>query len=166
MNFKEALDHVFISEGIISDDPMDKGGLTKYGISWRFYKSVTPNANSEDLRNLTRKQAAELYKKHFWDKCRCDELPAILRLSVFDMAVNAGVKRATRMLQEAINTKVDGIIGRFTLKAASIEPEVSLIKYTELRLKFYSKLWNYRRFGRGWRRRVVRVIKDSFKNGE
>ena len=44
----------------------------------------------EDIKNLTLERAKQLYKRDYWDKCRCDELPNAIRFHVFDVAVNSG----------------------------------------------------------------------------
>jgi lysozyme family protein len=65
----------------VTDDPRDPGGLTKWGICQRSYPDL-------DIRALTESDAREIYRRDYWDACKCDELPWPLSLYVFDAAIN------------------------------------------------------------------------------
>ena len=116
-DWAKAIEFVLDAEGGYGNDPNDKGGETNFGISKRRY----PN---EDIKNLTKERASELYKKDFWEKCACDQLPSPLAIAVFDAAVNQGETGAGRMLQIALqftgaaDQEIDGIIGANTVTAA------------------------------------------------
>mgnify|MGYP001994975564 CR=1 FL=1 len=148
--FDEALELILIHEGGYIDDPHDRGGETKYGISKRAYPDV-------DIKNLTTAQAGEIYKRDYWDKCHCSSLPSGIALQVFDTAVNCGISRASKFLQECTNSTPDGIIGQKTLSAVSeaynSHREHLIQKYTDRREKYYRSLKQYDRYGRGWSRR-------------
>ena len=109
--WQTAIDFVLSYEGGLVENPLDPGGLTNWGISSRSYPSL-------DIRNLTRDDAASIYKKDYWDAVHGDELPGPLAVAVFDSAVNQGAGTAKRMLQIALNVDADGIIGPRTIKAA------------------------------------------------
>ena len=68
-----------------------------------------------DVRRLTRREAAAIYRRLYCDAVRADEIPPCLDLSVFDLAVNSGPSRAVTMLQAALGVAADGIIGPDTL---------------------------------------------------
>jgi lysozyme family protein len=93
-NFDKAIEKVLAHEGGYVNDPVDRGGETNWGISYRFlekqvfgYGNVPPNY----VRNLTRDQAKELYRKYFWDKVSGDAIKAYaVSFPIFDMAVNKG----------------------------------------------------------------------------
>ncbi len=112
-----AIEFVLKEEGGYTLDPNDTGGETNFGISKRRY----PN---EDIKNMTEERARELYKKDFWQKLRCDELPSPLAIAVFDAAVNQGESGAGRMLQVALQfkdteaDKIDGLVGEATVTAS------------------------------------------------
>ena len=119
------------AEGGLVDDPNDPGRITKFGISLRFLESLGElgdidgdgDVDADDVRALTHKISDELIIKHFWERCRCDDMPPRLAFCVGDMAVNGGPKRAGRILQttirnHGIKVAVDGAIGPNTLKAA------------------------------------------------
>ena len=60
MNFDIAFSRLIDSEGGLTDNPKDPGGLTKFGISQRSYPDI-------DIRNLTLDQAKAIYLRDFWD---------------------------------------------------------------------------------------------------
>ena len=102
-------------EGGYVDDKRDPGGRTKYGITERVARK-----HGFDVRNLTKGQALEIYRKDYWDVCRCDDMPLPVAMVVFDAAVNQGPRRAGRFLQKALNrlnarVAVDGVIGPNTI---------------------------------------------------
>lgn len=72
----------------------DSGGLTKYGISQNAYPNL-------DIRNLTREQAVEIYKRDYWNRIGGDRLAPEMRLMAFDTAVNQGVGRANEFLNRS-----------------------------------------------------------------
>ena len=110
--FAQALDHVLKWEGgnKITDDPRDPGGLTKWGVSLRAH----PKLGRDGIRNLTREQAADIYKREYWLPCGCHKLRPALALAVFDAAVNVGVKRTRLWLDESGRDLV-----KFTVKRAT-----------------------------------------------
>lgn len=151
--YDRAFDLLMINEGGYVCDPHDKGGETKFGISKKAYPH-------EDICNLTLERAKEIYKRDYWDRCKCDFLPPALAVAVFDFAVNGGVKRAIRYLQTSIGVKADGIIGNQTLGAANRLSQRDILNdYQDRRLMFLVGLKDFKHFGRGWTNRVERVRK-------
>ena len=74
-SFERALSIVLEHEGgdKFTDDPLDGGGATRFGISQVAHPTV-------DVRNLTREGAAEIYRAEYWQPMQCDELPPPLAL--------------------------------------------------------------------------------------
>ena len=147
----KAIQLVLKHEGGYVNHPEDPGGETKYGISKRAYPDV-------DIANLTEYDARCIYKKDYWDKVKGDELPAALALVVFDTAVNMGIRRAVKFLQETVNAQpIDGIIGPITISNACKafdHPEFIIDSYLNKRIKKYQSLSTFKTFGKGWIRRV------------
>ena len=104
---------VYDSHGnvICENVPGDGGGLTKYGVD----QASHPHLN---IRNLTEDQAAQIYHDTEWVRCRCEELPVNLAMTLFDFAVNSGMGTATKKLQVVLGQEDDGWIGPDTLAAA------------------------------------------------
>jgi len=110
---------IIVIEGGFSNDPVDAGGETKYGISKRSY----PN---EDIKNLTVERAIEIYTRDFWNPLKLssiqDQTTANL---VFRFSVQSGQYTSVKLLQESLNTFVpiipsvllDGNLGAKTLQA-------------------------------------------------
>lgn len=152
--FDRAIEIVLEIEGGYVNHPDDPGGETKYGISRRAYPH-------ENIRELTLEQAAALYRRDYWDRCRCGELPWPLALCVFDSAVNQGVVKAITLLQKAVNVKQDGVIGPVTLlKARQAGQDVSALFMAE-RALHYASLPTFSTFGRGWMRRLFKVSMEQ-----
>lgn len=151
--YERAFDLLMINEGGYVCNAHDSGGETKFGISKKAYPH-------EDICNLTIERAKEIYKRDYWNRCKCDYLPPALATAVFDFAVNSGVKRAIRFLQTSLGVKADGIIGNQTLGAANRLPvRDTLNDYLDRRLMFLVGLKDFKYFGRGWTKRVERVRK-------
>ena len=141
------------NEGGYVNDPNDSGGETKYGISKKAYPDL-------DIPNLTIAQAMEIYRKDYWDRCKCDNIPDALSVAVFDFAVNSGVKTAIKKLQIALGVKADGIIGNQTLGACNRIPVKKVLEdYMDLRLDYLMSLPKWKYYGNGWGARVNRVKK-------
>ena len=146
-----AFDLLMLNEGGYVNNPHDKGGVTMYGISKKAYPDV-------DIENLTLDRAKEIYKKDYWDKCKCDYLPDCLSVAVFDFAVNSGVKRAIKYLQLSLGVTADGIIGNQTLGACNRLPTKNILEdYLNKRLQYLMSLKDFKYFGNGWGKRVERV---------
>ena len=122
------------------------------------------NAVQFGNKELTVEDVAPIYKKGYWDKMKCDDLPSGLDLCVFDFGVNAGPGRAAKFLQKMIGTTVDGGIGPMTL--AKVNKHVgdnglkeSIKQYQNARQKYYENLSTFDTFGKGWTRRVEETTK-------
>ncbi len=107
-------------EGGHVNDPVDRGGETKYGISLRFLAAegafdsdgdgrgdfdldLDGDIDGADIRQLTRADARVLYHRCFWQKLEADRLARPIGEMVFDQAVNGGLTAAKKLLQRAIN---------------------------------------------------------------
>jgi lysozyme family protein len=151
MDFQEALEFVLSREGHYSNDPDDPGGETKFGISKKQYPNL-------QIADLTRDQAAEIYRRDYWDACRCDELPRWIRLSVFDCAVNQGVGTAGKILQALVGAAQDGRIGPRTVQATWRHRETLALSYAVERCLLYARSGRFDKFGRGWVHRALAVV--------
>lgn len=157
-------------EGEYSLDPDDPGGETKFGISKRAYPAL-------DIKNLTREQAAEIYRRDYWEPCQCDELPFPLALAVFDGAVNQGRNASIRLLQLAVESvtgrriAVDGLIGSDTIGAArlawKIDPDWTLAAFLSFRADRYAgtieERPTSRKYRRGWFLRLFKAQAAAMK---
>jgi lysozyme family protein len=115
----------------VSNDPNDPGGLTKWGISQREYPH-------EDIRAMTEDRAKLLFRRDYWDVCRCDELPAAVALALADAAFNQGPGTAIKMLQHALGVMADSVVGQVTLRAAHAADANRLNEFFSQRLLRYA----------------------------
>lgn len=153
--FEQAFERLIGHEGGLVDHPADPGGLTNFGISQRSYPG-------EDIRGMTIKRAQEIYRRDFWGPAGCDAVPPPLRFDLFDMAVNAGVGRAVRTLQQAVGETADGIIGPRTLQALNAMPTARLLaRFNGRRLEHMASLPTWPAFGRGWARRIAANLAEA-----
>jgi len=146
--FDRCVEFVLQHEGGLSDDPLDAGGLTNFGISQRSYPNL-------DVRNLTKADAIEIYRRDYWQRCRCDEIPSHLATILFDSAVNQGPSAAIRMLQTSLNVKSDGYIGPITIAAALKADNGIVAEFVARRALRYATHENLERYGLGWFRRLA-----------
>lgn len=153
--FGECVEIVLKQEGVYSNDSRDPGGETRYGISKRAYPDL-------GIATLTLEQARVIYYRDYWQRIKGDSLPPALALLVFDMAVNAGVSAASRLLQAQVGVTVDGGIGPETL--AAVDAHYSgrdLRYYTSRRIQYYTRLSGWKAFGDGWTLRSLSVYQQA-----
>lgn len=154
MSFEQAFQRVLVAEGGYSLDERDPGGETKYGISKRAYPDL-------DIARLTLTDAHAIYKRDYWDPCRCDQLPEPIDELVFDCAVNQGVGVAVKLLQKAINVPQDGVIGNNTMAAIKKADRKELAAlYLADRALRYTGTRNFDVYGRGWMKRLFVLARE------
>lgn len=152
--FPAAVEIILESEGVLSDDAADPGGLTKYGIS----KAAHPNV---EIASLTRDKAIQIYRTEYWDTHRCGDMPWPWALTLFDGVVNQG-DTIVRLMQRAIGAIEDGNIGPQTLAAIPRYPGSDQFdQFLANRAMLYGKSANFLRFGRGWMVRLFRVARQA-----
>lgn len=159
-NFAASLAHVIASEGGYVCDPKDNGGATNQGITQAVYDlwRVDHGQAKRSVRLLDPNETEAIYRKRYWDACRCDDLPAGVDYVVFDYAVNSGPVRACKSLQQAVGVPADGQIGPVTLAAvAKADPRRIINAVCAEREAFLERLPTYSHFGRGWSHRVASV---------
>ena len=162
-NFDACFKGMLRSEGGFVNHPKDPGGMTNLGVTKRVYESwVKREVTEKEMRDLKPADVRDLYLKLYWEPCRCDELTWGVDYSVFDFAVNAGVKRSVITLQRCVGVKDDGIFGPGTMKAVKeTAPEEIIGKFFDVRIRFYQQLKKYETFGKGWHHRAATVSLDS-----
>jgi len=163
-NFEIALAHVLDFEGGYSDHPSDPGGATNLGITHEVLQAYRGRpVSKQDVRTLTVEEAKAIYRSRYWDAASCGALPRGIDLAVFDCAVNQGVGRAVRLLQQAAHVRADGVIGPITLAAVSKTPgEKLLTEFMARRMNAYGRLQRlFRTFGLGWSRRLMATHREA-----
>lgn len=166
-NLNEGLEIILEAEGLYSDDPKDSGGATMRGVTQKVYENYVDRPVSKDeMKTLSVADVTPIYKEEYWARVKGDLLPAGVDVQVMDMAVNAGVSRAAKLLQKVVGTTVDGGIGRQTLAAVEKMNSVDIIEnYAAQREAFYKRL-NQPRFEKGWLRRNDKIKMVALKLAE
>lgn len=160
-------------DGGYTNDPLDPGGETKWGISKRSYPDL-------DIGSLARGAAKEIYERDYWrgegdsgQQSFCAALLWPLCAAHFDCVVNVGNRkiardgtivwhrRANMILQRALaqtfdRVDDDGYIGPITLGAIHLcDPRKTAARVIMQRDLYYVTLGRlYERYGRGWHRRT------------
>ena len=158
-NWETAFEKVLAHEGGYVNDPRDPGGRTNLGVTQRAWEAyVGYPVDEEFMRKLTPNIVKPFYKAMYWDKIKGDQLPSGVDYAAYDLAVNSGVGRAAKYLQELVGVTADGSIGPASLAAiAKYDPRELLMQLCEKRLEFLQRLPTYQTFGKGWSRRVAEV---------
>lgn len=129
MNIEQFLNELIQREGGYVNDPTDRGGAAKYGITEAVARA---NGFKGNMRDLPLDTAKAIYKKQYWTSPRFDQVNTInskVAEELLDTGVNCGVAFAKPLLQRALNLlnnqgkegwsdlAVDGIYGSATLSA-------------------------------------------------
>lgn len=169
--FHDLIELVLAHEGGYVAHPKDPGGATNMGITlatlsnWRALPQ-TP----ADVQDLTRLEAKQIYMAYYWNPIRGDDLPVGVDYMAFDFAVNGGVSRSAKFLQECVGTEQDGAIGPLTVQACTAIAPVAIVRaFHDVKMAFYREarhpktktpLWPT--FGKGWSRRALEVRQSAY----
>ncbi len=129
MNIEQYLDELIKREGGYVNNPADRGGATKFGITEAVARE---NGYKGNMKDLPLEFAKSIYKKQYWLEPRFDQVNALspsVAEELLDTGVNCGPNFAKPLLQRALNLlnnqgragwpdlKVDGVYGSATLGA-------------------------------------------------
>lgn len=151
-DFKDYSKVILAHEGGYIHDLDDPGGETNFGICKRQYPYL-------DIKNLTKEKASEIYYKDYWLPMNLNLLPNDeLKLHLFDVGVNAGIRTAIKLLQSMLIITSDGVIGNDTVKAVSSYDGDIVKDYMSVRKNYYQQLTvknpKLLKFLKGWITRV------------
>ena len=104
-NFMKAMEFTAKWEGLkFTNDPADKGGPTKYGITLATAKAngldkdADGDVDAADVNLLTPADALAVYRTKFWDLYGCDKQSLPLCVALFDSYVQHNPNRVKEML--------------------------------------------------------------------
>lgn len=175
---EQIIEKTIQSEGGYVNDKSDKGGETIYGIArnfhptWNGWKIVDvhkPLKRGQKLPCVMDK-VIEFYDKNFYTASKCNEIESnIIKMHLYDMSVNAGISRASKILQKAINKaykvtiSVDGQIGKTTLGYANRKDKIKELEKAMLeeRIAYYNSIatGSNAKFLKGWLNRANDIDK-------
>jgi lysozyme family protein len=166
--FELAIPVLLRHEGGLANNPNDPGGITDYGISLRYLKTLGHDGDFDhdgvigpnDIRVLTQEQACHIYQHYWWDRYQYGLfVPQNPATKVFDMAVNMGAVAAHKILQRALGTaNVDGIMGPETIRLVNDANQLTLLSAVEnQQAQYYKNIAisnpKLQEFLRGWLKR-------------
>lgn len=164
--FARSLELILQFEGGFSDIPADRGGPTNLGITIPdLRRHRGHNVTVDDIRNLTRQEAGEIYREDYWNVVRGNQLPKGIDLCAFDGGVLCGPGTSVRFLQTAMGFTggdVDGRIGFDTVTAARAGNARAIIEaYVARRREFHHQIVagnaSQAIFLQGWLNRVDKL---------
>ena len=170
--FEISLPFVLKHEGGFVNHRNDPGGPTNKGITLGTYRRYLGRTKTlAQLKTILDAEVEEIYKRGYWDAANCEGLPRGIDLCLFDMAVNAGPKRAQKLLQEALNVKADGVVGPLTRAAAHRRDLIqTIVDFQGVRLRYYQSRPHRADFIQGWTNRVhaihqkaIEMVSEPFK---
>ena len=141
--FHESLPFILRWEGGYVNHPADPGGATNRGVTQKVYDAwrARQGLAGRDVRQLEDGEMHAIYEAGYWVPPHCHELQSPLDLAQFDTAVNMGVGRAVRFLQQAVGAGVDGSFGPGTARCvAGCDLGTALVAYCDAREGFYRDL--------------------------
>lgn len=152
---------------LYTDDPVDAGGATKFGITRRTLAYARGRPVSKlDVKNLNRTEAVGIGVRVFMQEPGIDRIPDWrVRLVVYDYTFHSGHLRAIKALQSAVElprADQDGIIGPQTLGALSGKADwLVMLRVLTEREEFMQDIMDrkqtQRKYMLGWWRRTTKI---------
>src|SRR5260221_4249705 len=103
-NFNDCLTRLLKDEGGYTNDPIDPGGPTNFGITLTDYrKYIDSQGTANDVKNMRLDDAKTIYRTKYWNVLGCDQLSSGVDYTVFDYGVNSGLGRPRKALQRFNN---------------------------------------------------------------
>lgn len=174
-DFNNCVKFVLQNEGGLSENPRDPGGVTNYGISLRFLRSLSPlvlkryglpdGVDDDCVKRLTEDQAYAIYKGEFWDHAPFEKIQnGTLAKYIFDMCVHHGIGNGIRLTQRstwAANKHYqfvadDGVLGAKTIQAINWSGFMLLPCMMSERASFCRAIGRPE-FLEGWLKRCYRI---------
>lgn len=140
-DFLPAFTHTLKAEGgyVLTDIPADRGRQTYAGISRKFHPSWAGWSFIDRKEAPPELLVQNLYRDQFWQPIKGDDIVAkSVASTIYDFAVNVGVKTALRNVQETLGISADGLIGPETLSALNqANPEAFRMAYALKKIAHY-----------------------------
>lgn len=159
----------------LSSDPGNFNSLnqrvgTNHGISARFYEGIIKRPPTvADMKNITKIQAQQIYKKYFWDDVQGDIIQNQSVANIIaDGAVNGGEGSIGKIVQRILvnqfckSLSIDGDIGIKTAQAINSVNQLQLFTaIMEGRKNYYTTLGG--EFLNGWLNRLKTFVYNEKK---
>lgn len=154
---------------------VDTGGRTMYGVTeavWKDYQKRSGKFPGVDIAKISPEMARAVYSALYWAPLMADKITNQgAAVALFDFAVNAGISRAVKEAQAALNSMgyklaVDGGMGPATLAAINKAGAGFVNALTRRRIEFYKGLaasnpGKYGKYLAGWIKRANTFFSDA-----
>lgn len=173
--FELAIPTVLLHEGVGCDEK-DRGGITHYGISLRFLKTLGKlgqegfligDRNQDgaidrsDILQLQREEAIALYRRYWWEPYGYEAIEhQCVATKIFDLTVNMGSFASHRCAQRAVRAAgggclvEDGLLGKKSLTAINTLDAFPLLVAIRSEAASYYRLLHQPRYEKGWLNRA------------
>lgn len=154
--YEQAMAKVYVDEGGYTNDPVDPGGATNWGITIhdaRMYWKA--DATPLDVRNMPKSVAGEIYRTKYAAKVAYDQQPAGLDYAVLDAGINSGIGRALPWEAAVLGTTNSGALALAAVAQQALKKQDVIHAYWAKRLAFLHSLRTWGHFGGGWGKRVA-----------
>lgn len=166
--FETAFEKTMQNEGgyVLHQVKGDRGGMTYAGISrryhpeWSGWRILDSGIDSPALTGIVR----DFYRENFWARiCGDDITDQASAESLFDFAVNAGIKTAVKLAQISAGATPDGIAGPKTIECINaLSPGEFVQKYFVAKIARYAVICNrntgQKKFLLGWINRTLKGV--------
>lgn len=167
--FEPAFEKMIHNEGgyVLHTVSGDRGGMTYAGIArkyhpdWQGWGMIdSGETDHPEMPGLVR----DFYIRHFWYKVRGDELSKQgIAETLFDFAVNAGVRTASRLAQQVVGASADGIIGpQSVAKMDATDEALFVARYALAKIARYAEICSrdpsQKKFLLGWLNRTLNAM--------
>jgi lysozyme family protein len=158
---------VIAREGGYSDDPHDRGGPTKYGITARDlgrWRRLGRPATAAEVKALSTTEAGDIYRAWYvapFTAIRDERL----RAQLVDFGVLSGVETAAIALQRLLGVRADGVVGQVTAAAAAAAGPLVGDALVAARVRYLERIVDrdpsQLGFFHGWIRRAVSFVTEG-----
>lgn len=166
--FTAAVQFQLILEGGLADDVADPGGITHFGISLAYAKSLGASfldvnhdgvIDADDIRAMPVNTAIDAYHAGWWNHYRLGSLPLWAGCRMLWIGTNMGMVPVTRCLQTAVGANpIDGRLGPQTIaKAVAADPRVVTAFQDAVWAEYAARMDAHpqlAKFAGGWKRRA------------
>lgn len=165
----ELISSVFNAEGGYSSDKKDKGNYhnwktsgtfigTNHGVSAPVLSAyLGKTASIDEMKALTKEDAATIYKDQYYDKYGVSSLPKDKREIYMHAVVNSG-GHGVKVAQGLLGLSADGVVGPNTKKAME-SADFTKQEFKNKLLKKYKTFDTWDTHGEGWTDRFEKLAK-------
>jgi lysozyme family protein len=140
----------------------DRGGMTYAGIARKRWPDWTGWRAIDDGEQPEAEMVRRFYRVYFWTQVQGSDISSQeVAQTLFDFAVNAGVKTAVILAQSVAGTTPDGVMGPKTLGAINAaDPDKFRLAYGMAKMARYAQIVtrdpSQRKFLLGWLNRTLK----------